>query len=125
KLNPEGGSKFTRLATAADATESPLHQRLRLVRGTRRIRDGYFLRAESFFNVATYLDQMKKDVRGEGALVPYGGKSLHAQSHGESFIALITSRFGGASFFVLDEPEAGLSLRGQLALMRRMHDLVV
>ena len=123
KLNPEGGSRFTRLATA-DASESPLHRRVRLVRGTRRIRDGFFLRAESFFNVATYLDQMKKDDGGAGALAPYGGKSLHAQSHGESFIALITNRFGGDSFFVLDEPEAALSLRGQLALMRRMHDLV-
>jgi len=67
---------------------------------------------------------MKKDVGGEGALAPYGGRSLHAQSHGESFIALITNRFGADSFFVLDEPEAALSLRGQLALMRRMHDLV-
>jgi predicted ATPase len=61
---------------------------------------------------------------GGNALGPYGGKSLHAQSHGESFLALITNRFGPDSFFVLDEPEAALSLRGQLALMRRMHDLV-
>jgi predicted ATPase len=97
---------------------------VRLVKGTRRIRDGYFLRAESFFNVATRLEQMTKEPRGQGALLPYGGKSLHAQSHGESFIALVTNRFGPDSFFVLDEPEAALSLRGQLALMRRMHDLV-
>jgi len=61
---------------------------------------------------------------GGSALAPYGGRSLHAQSHGESFLALIANRFGGDSFFVLDEPEAALSLRGQLALMRRMHDLV-
>jgi predicted ATPase len=93
---------------------------VRLVRGTRRIRDGYFLRAESFFNVATYVEQLD----GPRGLAPYGGKSLHEQSHGESFIALITNRFGGDSFFVLDEPEAALSLRGVLALMRRMHDLV-
>src|SRR5437763_16930332 len=59
KLNPEGGSKFTRMTTAM--TESPLHQLVRLVRGARRIRDAYFLRAESFFNVATYLDVMKKE----------------------------------------------------------------
>lgn len=120
KLNPEGGSRFVTLKTA-DA-HSGLHRYVRLVRGTRRIRDGYFLRAESFFNVATYFEQMaKEDPR---ALVPYGGKSLHAQSHGESFLALIGNRFGADSFFVLDEPEAALSLRGQLALMRRMYELI-
>lgn len=122
KLNPEGGSRFMRLAT--HDSQSTLHRRMRLVKGTRRIRDGYFLRAESFFNVATRLEEMTKEPGGAGALVPYGGKSLHAQSHGESFISLITNRFGGDSFFVLDEPEAALSLRGVLALMRRMHDLV-
>ena len=122
KLNPEGGSKFVRLST--HESQSSLHRYLRLVKGTRRVRDGYFLRAESFFNVASYLDQMRKEQGGAGALVPYGGRSLHEQSHGESFLALITNRFGADSFFVLDEPEAALSLRGQLALMRRMHDLV-
>jgi len=122
KLNPEGGSRFMRMST--HDSHSGLHRHLRLVKGTRRIRDGYFLRAESFFNVATRLEQMKDEPGGASALQPYGGKSLHAQSHGESFLALIGNRFGGDSFFVLDEPEAALSLRGQLALMRRMHDLV-
>ena len=121
-FNPEGGSRHVKTATRE--SHSPLHRHLRLVRGTRRIRDGYFLRAESFFNVATYLDRMRAEVGGARALIPYGGKSLHEQSHGESFIALIANRFGADSFFVLDEPEAALSLRGQLALMRRMHDLV-
>ena len=122
RLNPEGGSRFVMLKTA-DA-HSGLHRYVRLVRGTRRIRDGYFLRAESFFNVATYLERMRAEPGGEKALIPYGGRSLHAQSHGESFLALIGNRFGADSFFVLDEPEAALSMRGQLALMRRMHDLV-
>jgi predicted ATPase len=117
-LNPEGGSRHVKMSTRA--SQSPLHRQMRLVRGVRRIRDGYFLRAESFFNVATYLEQLE-DPR---ALAPYGGRSLHEQSHGESFIALISNRFGPDSFFVLDEPEAALSLRGVLALMRRMHDLV-
>ena len=67
---------------------------------------------------------MRTERGGGGALVPYGGRTLHEQSHGESFIALIKNRFGPNSFFVLDEPEAALSLRGVLALMRRMHDLV-
>ena len=122
KLNPEGGSRFLRMST--HESQSPLHRYLRLIKGTRRIRDGFFLRAESFFNVATRLEQMQREEGGGNALGPYGGKSLHEQSHGESFLALIANRFGPDSFFVLDEPEAALSLRGQLALMRRMHDLV-
>lgn len=115
-FNPEGGSRHVRSRNRA--SESSLSRYLRLVRGTRRQRDGYFLRAESFFNVATYIEGL------DNGLGPYGGRSLHEQSHGESFIALIANRFGPDSFFVLDEPEAALSLRGQLALMRRMHDLV-
>ena len=122
KLNPEGGSRFMRMSTHDSL--SPLHRHVRLVKGTRRIRDGYFLRAESFFNVATRLEEMLREPGGASALAPYGGTSLHAQSHGESFLALIGNRFGADSFFVLDEPEAALSMRGQLALMRRMHDLV-
>jgi predicted ATPase len=116
-FNAEGGSRHVRLDTRA--SQSPLHRHVRLVRGTRRIRNGYFLRAESFFNVATYLERLEDP----GALAPYGGKSLHEQSHGESFIALLKHRFGPNGFYVLDEPEAALSLRGVLALMRRMHDL--
>jgi predicted ATPase len=117
-FNPEGGSRHVRLSTRA--SESPLHRHLRLVRGTRRIRDGYFLRAESFFNVATYVEELPDPRR----LIPYGGRSLHEQSHGESFIALIKNRFGANGLYILDEPEAALSLRGVLALIRRMHDLV-
>jgi predicted ATPase len=120
-LNPEGGSRHVRMTTRE--SQSPLHKYLRLVKGTRKIRDGYFLRAESFFNVATYLDRMRMEPGGGRALAPYGGKSLHEQSHGESFISLLKNRFGPNGFYVLDEPEAALSLRGVLALMRRMHDL--
>jgi len=121
-FNAEGGSRHVRASTRD--SQSPLHRHIRLVKGTRKLRDGYFLRAESFFNVATYLDIMRTEQGGAGALAPYGGRSLHEQSHGESFIALIANRFGPNSFFVLDEPEAALSVRGVLALMRRMHDLV-
>ena len=121
-FNPEGGSRHAQLSTRD--SQSPLHRHLRLVKGARKFRDGYFLRAESFFNVATYIENMRREYGGGGALVPYGGRSLHEQSHGESFIALIKNRFGPNSFFVLDEPEAALSVRGVLALMRRMHDLV-
>jgi predicted ATPase len=116
-FNAEGGSRHVRMNTRE--SQSPLHKYLRLVKGTRKIRDGYFLRAESFYNVATYIERLD-DPR---ALTPYGGKSLHEQSHGESFISLLKHRFGPNGFYVLDEPEAALSLRGVLALMRRMHDL--
>src|SRR6267143_1192492 len=116
-FNPEGGSRNMTVSTRP--SHSVLHKHLRLVRGTRRPRNGYFLRAESFFNVATHVEEI-----GGPAVASHGGRSLHAQSHGESFIALITNRFGPNGLYVLDEPEAALSLRGNLALMRRMHDLV-
>jgi len=116
-FNPEGGSRSVTLSTRP--SHSALHKHLRLVRGTRRPRTGYFLRAESFFNVATYIEELKDP----GITNAYGG-ALHEKSHGESFIALVTHRFGPSGLYVLDEPEAALSLGGNLALMRRMHDLV-
>src|SRR6266480_1368176 len=117
-FNPEGGSRNVTVSTRP--SHSVLHKHLRLVRGTRRPRTGFFLRAESFFNVATYIEQLKDP----GISAAYGGLPLHQRSHGESFIALVTNRFGPNGLYVLDEPEAALSLRGSLALMRRMHDLV-
>jgi len=116
-FNAEGGSRNVTVSTRA--SHSVLHKHLRLVRGTRRPRTGYFLRAESFFNVATYIEEL----RDPGISAAYGGK-LHEKSHGESFISLVTNRFGPKGLYILDEPEAALSLRGNLALMRRMHDLV-
>ena len=92
------------------------------MRGTRRPRTGYFLRAESFFNVATYIEDLER--RYPGIAPAYGDVPLHERSHGESFIALVQHRFGPKGLYILDEPEAALSLRGNLALMRRMHDLV-
>jgi predicted ATPase len=117
-FNAEGGSRHVTLSTRA--SHSVLHKQLRLVRGSRRPRTGYFLRAESFFNVATYIEEL----RDPGIAAAYGGKPLHAQSHGESFISLVKNRFGPNGLYVLDEPEAALSMPGNLALMRRMHDLV-
>ena len=116
-FNAEGGSRNMTVSTRA--SHSVLHKHLRLVRGTRRPRNGYFLRAESFFNVATHIEEI-----GGPAVASHGGRSLHAQSHGESFISLVKNRFGPNGLYVLDEPEAALSMRGNLALMRRMHDLV-
>lgn len=80
-------------------------------------KDGYFFRAESFFNVANYLDSIP------GGTIPYGGKSLHAQSHGESFMAFMQNRMHGSGLFIFDEPEAALSPQRQLAFMALINDL--
>jgi predicted ATPase len=117
-FNAEGGSRNVTVSTRA--SHSDLYKHLRLVRGTGRPRTGYFLRAESFFNVATYIEEL----RDPGISAAYGDRPLHERSHGESFIALVQHRFGPKGLYILDEPEAALSLRGNLALMRRMHDLV-
>ncbi len=113
-FNAEGGSKNFRFSTYD--SHSDLYQYLTLVKGSKRPRDGYFLRAESFYNLATEVEKL--DVPG------YGAGSLHAQSHGESFLALICNRFFGNGLYILDEPEAALSPSRQLSLLARMNDLV-
>ena len=112
---PEGGSLQFGAQTRAEAP--PLADALLLVRGARRPRDGFFLRAETFFNVMTAID-------GYGAQESYGGVSLHERSHGEGFLDLVVHRFREGGLFVLDEPEAALSPQGLFSLMRRLHDLV-
>lgn len=122
-FNPEGGTKNFRFQTRG--SHSRLHEYLRLVKGTRRARDGFFLRAESFFNLATEIEELDKAPSfGPPIIDSYGGRSLHEQSHGESFFALMNHRFGGQGFYVLDEPEAALSPTRQLAMISRMHQLV-
>ncbi|QOY95678.1 AAA family ATPase [Massilia sp. UMI-21] len=114
-FNAEGGSRNFNFATRA--SHSDLHEHLRFVRGVERPRDGFFLRAESFFNVSTEIERL-------GALRSYGSRPLHEQSHGEAFLALFMHRFGKEGFYALDEPEAALSPQRQLALLSRLHDLV-
>ncbi len=121
-FNAEGGSRNFRFATRE--SHSGLHAHLRLVRGIALPRDGFFLRAESFFNVSTEIERLDHEGMGGGLLAAYGGKSLHEQSHGEAFLSLFMERFGGNSFYVLDEPEAALSPQRQLAMLSRLHDLV-
>jgi len=88
-------------------------------------RDGFFLRAESFYNVASNIDALEEGPSfGPSLLDSYGGKSLHAQSHGESFLALVANRFGGEGLYLLDEPEAALSPSRQMTLLTLMDDLV-
>jgi predicted ATPase len=112
----EGGTRNFNLSTAQ--SESPLHEVLKLAQGFRKPGDGYFLRAESFYNVATYMDTMPE------YLGSYGGKSLHARSHGEAFMTLLTHKFRGKGLYLLDEPEAALSPSRQLAALRLIRDLI-
>ncbi len=119
-LNPEGGSR--NFSHVTRASHSALWEALRLVRGERRPKTDFFLRAESFFTAATYLESLPK--AGGNPLDAYGGKSLHEQSHGESFLALILNRFGPDGLYFLDEPEAALSAQNCLTCLRRMHELV-
>ncbi len=115
-FNAEGGSRHFNFATRR--SESELHAALRLVRGVRRPKSGYFLRAESYFNVATEVDA------NPDALASHGGRSLHEQSHGESFLALVQNRFYASGLYILDEPEAALSPQRQLSFLVSLDDLV-
>ena len=122
-FNPEGGTKNFRFST--ENSHSELHDYLRVVRGAMYPRDGFFLRAESFYNVASNIDQMDREPGLGGPVIgSYGGVSLHKQSHGESFLALAENRFGGRGLYILDEPEAALSPRGIIRLMQRMDELL-
>lgn len=122
-FNPEGGSRNFKFSTRS--SESELHRYLRPARGTRRPKDGFFLRAESYFNVGTEIEKLDEEPGfGPPIVDSIGGVSVHEQSHGESFLSLVKHRFRGAGLYLLDEPEAALSVRGQLSLLRRMHDLV-
>lgn len=123
-FNAEGGSKNFHFSTRRSHSE--LHEYLRIAKGIKRPRDGFFLRAESFFNVATEIENLDAEPAfGPPAIDSYGGRSLHEQSHGESFMALMTERFGGQGIYILDEPEAALSPQRQLAVLSRMHELVL
>jgi len=123
-FNAEGGSKNFSFGTRRSHSE--LHQFLRIAKGYRRPRTGYFLRAESFFNVATEIERLDKEPSVAPLIIDsYGGMSLHEQSHGESFLALMNERFSGEGLYILDEPEAALSPQRQLAVLSRIHDLVL
>ncbi len=121
-FNPEGGSINFSFNTVE--THSNLDQYLRIARGLKKPRDGFFLRAESFYNVASEVDRLSEEPGGASFIDYYGGKSLHEQSHGESFFSLFMHRFRGDSLYILDEPEAALSPDRQLSFLVRLHELV-
>lgn len=110
-FNPEGGTK--NFNASQRPSESSLKDYVRLARGARRERSGFFLRAETMFNVSTEAEQY----------AAYGWAELHEMSHGEAFLWVAVNKFHEGGLFILDEPEAALSPQRQLALMIRMHQL--
>ena len=117
-LNPEGGTKFSRFTTRS--THSQLFRFLTLTKSRDAPTDSFFLRAESFYNMASTVEDTPTIDNAEA----YGGRSLHAQSHGESFLAVVLHRLRGNGLYLFDEPEAALSPTRQLALLAAMHRLV-
>lgn len=112
--NAEGGSKNFCFSTRN--TSAALYEELRVVK-TAHEQDGFFFRAESFYNLATNIEDLGIGLDG------YGGKSLHQRSHGEGFLSLIQNRFRGNGLYILDEPESALSPMRQLTLLSELHTL--
>lgn len=113
-FNAEGGSRDFVFSTKR--THSDLCDLITPIR-TIPPKDGFFLRAESFYNTASYLDE-------NSTMKRYGGVSFHEQSHGESFLSLVTNRFEGNGLYIMDEPEAALSPQRLLTLLVLMDELV-
>lgn len=116
-FNPEGGSTFLNHHTYD--THSSLFGDLRLTRGPYRNKDGFFLRAESFYNVASEIDR----ISDLGQLEANYGGSIHARSHGEGFLGVILNRLSGNGLYIFDEPESALSVMSLFALMAKMREL--
>lgn len=120
-LNPEGGSSGFHFSTKA--SHSNLFEYIITIRGVNRNKDGFFLRAESFYNVITNMETLN-DGFSPHIEMSYGGIPLHEVSHGEGFMRLLIHRCHGKSFFVFDEPEAALSPLSQIKMLIRINQLV-
>ncbi|WJY28081.1 AAA family ATPase [Sporosarcina trichiuri] len=121
-FNPEGGTRNFNFSSYD--SHSNLDEYLRITKGVRRPRDSFFFRAETYYNVATHIEELDTEPLGGPRIIDsFGGKSLHEQSHGESFFAAFLERFQGNGLYILDEPEAALSPVRQLAMLARIHEL--
>ena len=120
-FNPEGGTKNYSFSTYD--SHSDLHRALTVVKGAERPRGNYFLRAESFYNVASKAEEYRGNDPASVYYRRFGGKSFHEQSHGESFFSLMQGGFYPKGIYILDEPEAALSPQRQLALLAEIYDL--
>jgi predicted ATPase len=114
-FGPEGGTRNMHFKTAD--TVSSLHDHLRIRQSVKKPRDYFFLRAESFYNVATYADEVNY-------LGGYEGKSLHNRSHGEAFLTILNHKLRGHGLYLFDEPEAALSPTRQMTALASIHTLV-
>jgi predicted ATPase len=112
-FNSEGGTKNFNFSTHNNT--SALHEHLIISKGTARPSDGFFLRAESFYNVATYTEEIA---------LPKDGKPYHQQSHGEAFLDLLLNKLRGNGLYLFDEPEAAISPQRQLAVLLAIKNLV-
>lgn len=121
-FNPEGGTLNFNFSTYDSHTN--IDEFIRLVKSSYRPADNFFLRAESFYQVATEIERLDEVGMGRSIIDSYGGKSLHEQSHGESFFALFNNRLSGRGLYIFDEPEAALSPLRQMSLVARMDELV-
>lgn len=122
-FNPEGGTLNFNFANYD--SHSNLYEHLRLEKGVYRAKDHFFFRAETFYNVATNIEELDNEPSfGRRVIDSFGGKSLHEQSHGESFFSAFNERFQGNGLYILDEPEAALSPLRQLSMLSRMNELV-
>ncbi len=120
-FNPEGGNRNFNFSTME--THSELYQAITVVKGATSPKSNFFLRAESFYNVASKIEDYRDGDDYNSYYESYGGKSLHEQSHGESFLALIQNRFTSKGLYILDEPEAALSPQRQLTLLMLLYNL--
>ena len=118
-FNAEGGSRHAMFKTQ-DTHNEDLPRKLQLGRNKIPRNDSFFLRAESFYNLSTYVDQLGFEPDKN----PYGAIPLHQQSHGEAFLSLMAERLTGNGLYLMDEPEAALSPQRQLAFLAALHDLV-
>lgn len=118
EFNTAGGGRNNMYEV--DAAQSELGDFIRLA-WMPKVTNGFFMRAESFYHFASHIDELDREC--PGVFDSYGGRSLHEQSHGESFLSLFLNRFNGQALYLLDEPEAALSPQRQLAFLRILHDL--
>lgn len=120
-FNPEGGTFNFNFST--HDSHSELGDHLRLIKGVIRPQDGFFLRAETYYNVASHIEEIDREPGSPKVIDGFGGVSLHEQSHGESFFATFTNRLRGKGLYMMDEPEAALSPLRQLSMLSRIHEL--
>src|SRR5690625_4635294 len=122
-FNPEGGTLNFNFSN--DDSHSNLDEYIRMIKGINRPKDHFFFRAETFYNVATNIEEMDQIPSTAPKIInSFGGKSLHEQSHGESFFAAFNERFQGDGLYILDEPESALSPLRQMSMLSRINELV-